>query len=152
MNNTIVVFEAGGHSVFLEHPTQSGVLDAQDLLGKIGFDGLTYRIEEYLSDVIQLGFNVIPNAMDSYRRDGITHIALLASHGPENSEFFWFGAQRIFNGGVICLYSEGTNEYRYMHCENCCAVAADWAVRMQQEWGMNGVESLGLQEKGQTYH
>lgn len=150
MNNVILVWEADGSSLIMEHPENVGVFDVKDVLGDIEIAGLTYRIEEYVADMMMLGYDVRPGALEEYQQAGISHVALLADQGGSRRKGYWFGTEKYKNGGIMCLYSESRNEYRYLHCEHCATALATWAVQMQSEWGID--ESLGLQKAGPTRH
>lgn len=139
----------------LESEDKSGMLDELDFIPpnySVTMKPLLYPIEDYVADVMLLpGYTIKPETLDVFRRDGVTHVALL-SLNYESDVSMRFDTS-IFTMGFVVYYCAAHNKYRLLHCTQCAAVVAGWLTDMQPQWGMeNGPVSGAVQEKGQTYH
>lgn len=139
--------------VILESEDKSGMLDDLDFIPPVyAMTPLLYPIEDYMADLMLLpGYTVNADAREAYRRDGVTHIALLSLNlDSDVSMRFDTG---IFTLGFVVYYCAAHNKYRLLHCAQCASCMAGWLTDMQPQWGMeNGPVSGAVQEKGQTYH
>lgn len=149
-DSTLLIVAAADHEPYI-------VFEALDATGYLEPDWLPwaanpvlYPIEEYVADCMLLQNIRITrdDVLTYYRRQGVTHIALLPS-AEEQSKFLLFG-ERKFSLGIVAYFCATLNKYRFMHCERTGDVVATWIDGMQDEWGLSA--GIGLQEKGTTYH
>lgn len=133
-----------GSNTFMAAPAESdelkGDLEVVDPLlpekweGK--FKAHLYPIESFVDDVsASPNFGFKENALDLYKEEGISHVALLEGPiVPEGSEPFYFNGEKVTGISVLVLWCTDKNKYRLVHCYSCGITFAQWLTEQQEKW------------------
>lgn len=137
--------------VILESENHTGMLDDLDFIPpeyQATMKPLLYPIEDYVGDLLlRPQYQIKPDSLDTYRKDGVTHIALLSLAYDGKKARFGAGE---FSLAFVIYYCAAHNKYRLLHCTSCATCVSAWIVDMQPEWNL--YESRGLQKARPSYH
>jgi hypothetical protein len=139
----------------MESADKQGTLDdlsfiPPDLLADM--KPLLYPIEDYVADLMLLpGYIVAAETLDVYKKDGVSHIAVL-SLPYEGAGDPWKVGADDFKLAFVVYYCESLGKYRLLHCTQCASAICGWLGDMQKEWGRKDAFGGAIQKNGQTYH